>query len=84
MAGHIETEIRLKKILYEVLGQSHTSLTDTIIGDLGADSLDIVEIMILIEERFGIDQLDEARYAQAKTVGDLINLINQSQQPEAA
>ena len=43
--------------------------------DLGADSLDTVEIIMSIEEEFGIE-IPEEDAAKAKAVGDVINYIN--------
>ena len=43
--------------------------------DLGADSLDVVEILMNIEDKYGITVPDEVVMA-TKTVGDLTKLIN--------
>ncbi len=45
-----------------------------LVEDLGADSLDAVEIMFALEEKFGLEIDDEAAL-QMKTVGDLVNYI---------
>lgn len=47
-----------------------------LIGDLGADSLEIVEIAMAIEEQFGIDVDDEAA-EKFETVGDVIEHVRQ-------
>lgn len=46
-----------------------------IIEDLGADSLDIVEMLMTLEEEFGISLSDE-QATQMKTVKDIYNIIN--------
>lgn len=49
---------------------SDTSLTD----DLGADSLDVVDLIMSIEDEFGIEIPDEVA-EQVKTVGDLVDFV---------
>lgn len=46
-----------------------------IVKDLGADSLDIVEMLMSFEEEFGISVPDEET-VNIKTVGDVVELIN--------
>ncbi len=43
--------------------------------DLGADSLDTVELVMEFEESFGIDEIPEEEAENIKTVGDAINYI---------
>jgi acyl carrier protein len=43
--------------------------------DLGADSLDTVELVMEFEENFGIDEIPEEEAEQIKTVGDAIEYI---------
>ena len=50
----------------------NTSIAD----DLGADSLDVVELMMSIEEEFGIS-IDEEDVRTFKTVGDVIGYIDE-------
>ena len=52
---------RVKKIVVEHLGVEADKVTESasFIDDLGADSLDIVELVMLIENRFNIDIPDE-------------------------
>ena len=45
-----------------------------IIEDLGADSLDLVELIMSLEEEFGISITDESIYAY-KTVGEIVTFI---------
>ena len=45
-----------------------------IIDDLGADSLDLVEIVMIAEEEFGI-AIDDEKAETVKTVGDLVDVI---------
>lgn len=50
------------------------TLTSNLIEDLGADSLDIVEMIMTFEDEFGVTLPDED-IASMKTVGDVINYI---------
>ncbi len=43
--------------------------------DLGADSLDLVEIIMKLEEQFGIE-IDDAKAEQLKNVQDVINYVH--------
>lgn len=65
----------IKKILSEQLGVDESAITaDTSIEDLGADSLDLVEIIMNIEEEFGIT-VDDSAVEGLKKVGDIVNYI---------
>ncbi len=44
-------------------------------NDLGADSLDLVELSMALEEEFGVEELDEEDVANIKTVGDLVRYL---------
>ena len=46
-----------------------------LIEDLGADSLDAVELIMALEDEFGIEVDDDAAQ-NAKTIGDLVNYID--------
>ena len=43
--------------------------------DLGADSLDIVELSMALEEEFGVSEMSEEDIAGIATVGDLVNYL---------
>lgn len=58
---------------FEIDASSITKDTD-IPGDLGADSLDIVEMIMMLEEEFGIVITDESIYGY-KTVGEITAFI---------
>ena len=62
---------KVKKIISEQLevDQSIISEGSTITGDLGADSLDLVDLAMSIEDEFDIEISDEA-LDKIKTVGD--------------
>lgn len=58
---------------FEIDMNKITEDTD-IVGDLGADSLDLVEMIMMLEEEFGIVITDEAIYGY-KTVGEITAFI---------
>ena len=49
--------------------------SDRIAAGLAIDSLAIVEILLVLEERFGIERMDDPRTAKVTSVGDLVELI---------
>ena len=70
-------ESKVKGIIAEQLGVSEEEIkiTSSFIEDLGADSLDIVELVMAMEEEFEVEIPDEEA-ENIKTVGDAINYIN--------
>ena len=78
MAELTKDEIRAKiiKIVVENLGVSEEQVTDDaqFAQDLGADSLDQVELVMSLEEEFGAEIRDEDADS-LNTVGDAINYI---------
>ncbi len=66
----------LKNILETQLDVDPSTVTEntSIIDDLGADSLDIVELMMSVEEEFQITVSDSDAHL-FKTVGDVVNYI---------
>ena len=69
---------RVRAIIAEQLGVKLEEVTDTasFIEDLGADSLDTVELVMALEEEFGIEIPDEDAEKMV-TVGDAIKYIEQ-------
>ncbi|MEA2665777.1 MAG: acyl carrier protein [Candidatus Eremiobacteraeota bacterium] len=72
-----DTFARVKKIIVEQLGVEDTEVTQeaSITDDLGADSLDQVELVMAFETEFGIDIPDEEA-EKIKTVGDAVSKID--------
>ena len=68
---------KVKDIIEKELGVEREKLTPeaSFIEDLGADSLDIVELVMAMEEEFEVEIPDEEA-ENIKTVGDAINYIN--------
>ncbi|MBE6095366.1 MAG: acyl carrier protein [Schwartzia sp.] len=71
---------KVRDIVVEQLGVEADDVTieSTFIDDLGADSLDIVELIMAFEEEFSIEIPDEAA-EKIKTVQDVVNYIDQNQ-----
>ena len=69
---------RVKKIVVEHLGVDETKVSNTasIIDDLGADSLDTVELVMAFEEEFGCEIPDDAA-EKIVTVKDAIDFISE-------
>lgn len=67
---------KVKEIIVEQLGVAETSVTmeASFIDDLGADSLDIVELIMAIEEAFKLEIPDEDA-EKVVTVGDVVDYI---------
>ncbi len=74
-----DTFDRVKKIIVDQLGVDETEVTQeaSITDDLGADSLDQVELVMAFETEFGIDIPDEEA-EKIKTVGDAVTKIDSS------
>lgn len=71
---------RVKKIVVEHLGvdADKVTLEASFIDDLGADSLDNVELVMAFEEEFGVEIPDDAAET-IQTVGDAVKFIEKSQ-----
>ena len=69
---------RVKKIVIEHLGVEEEKVTDnaSFIDDLGADSLDNVELVMAFEEEFDIEIPDDAA-EHIQTVGDAVKFLEQ-------
>ena len=67
---------KVKKIIVEQLGVAETSVTmeASFIDDLGADSLDIVELIMALEEEFDMEIPDEDA-EKIVTVSDVVDYI---------
>ena len=70
---------RVKKIVVEHLGAEEGKVVAeaSFIDDLGADSLDTVELVMAFEEEFGVEIPDEAA-EKIQTVQDAVNYISEN------
>jgi acyl carrier protein len=71
-----EISEKVKKVVAEVLGIDISKITEdaSFVEDLGADSLDTVELIMALEEEFEVD-IPENMAANIKTVGDVVEFI---------
>ena len=74
-----DTANRVKKIVAEHLGVEESKVTESasFIDDLGADSLDTVELVMAFEEEFGCEIPDEAA-EKILTVKDAIDYLSKA------
>ena len=52
------------------------SMESSFVDDLGADSVDLVELVMALEEEFDIGEIDEEDLAGLKTVGDCVRYLS--------
>ena len=73
----MESMDRIKKIIVDQLGVDESKITEnsSFVDDLGADSLDIVELIMAFEEEFDIEIPDEDA-EKIKTVGDAVKYLS--------
>ena len=67
---------KVKEIIVEQLGVAESAVTEeaSFIDDLGADSLDIVELVMALEEEFDIE-IPDADAEKVVTVNDVVDYI---------
>lgn len=72
---------KVKEVIIDQLGiedEEKITMETTFIDDLGADSLDVVELIIALEEEFGME-IPETEAEKIVTVGDVVEYINSVQ-----
>jgi acyl carrier protein len=71
-----EVREKVKKIIVDHLGVDASKVTDeaSFIDDLGADSLDTVELVMAFEEEFG-SEISDSEAEKILTVGDAVKFI---------
>jgi len=71
---------KIKEILssqFDVDADSITQETD-IVDDLGADSLDLVDMLMSLEDEFNIGEVPDALVEKIRTVGQLVTYIEEN------
>ncbi len=70
---------RVKKIVVEYLGVDETKVMDnsSFMDDLGADSLDAIELAMAFEDEFGCE-IPDAAAEKIMTVKDIVDFIEQN------
>ena len=67
---------KVAKLLAEQFGLEVEEITEDMgMDDLGADSVDLVELSMNLEEEFGIEEMSEEDIASIHTVGDLVGYL---------
>jgi len=79
--GEPSIEGKLKEMIIKQFGVSESAVTleSSFVNDLGADSLDIVELVMELEDEFDVNIPDEDA-EKIQTVGDAIKYINEHTQ----
>ncbi|MGI6578227.1 MAG: acyl carrier protein [Eubacteriales bacterium] len=75
---------KVAKMLAEQFGVDESTITmkTSFEEDLGADSLDIVELTMMIEEEFDLGEIEDGDLEVLKTVGDVVELITSRNQED--
>ena len=67
---------KITALLADQFSVEQDSITmDTTFEDLGADSLDIVELSMALEEQFDVGEMEDSEAAKLHTVGDLVRMV---------
>ncbi len=76
---HDEIFDKVKEVIVDQLSVEEDDITEdaSFVDDLGADSLDIVELVMALEEQFGVSIPDE-QAEKIKTVGDAVSFISEN------
>ncbi len=69
---------RMRRIIAEQFSTDEDEITmeTSFEGDLGADSVDLVELVMSMEEEFDIGEVQEEELTSLSTVGDCVNFLN--------
>ncbi len=69
---------KLQELIAEqfALNQDEITMASSFTDDLGADSVDLVELVMAMEEEFDLDEIEEDDLAQLKTVGDCVKFLS--------
>jgi len=70
---------KIQKLIADQFGIDAGTITEdtSFVDDLNADSIDIVELMMSVEEEFAVGEVEETVLADMKTVGDIVNYIRE-------
>ncbi len=69
---------KIRELIVDQFGadEQEISMETSFIDDLSADSLDVVELIMAIEEEFNIE-VDDSQVEQIQTVGDVVNYLSE-------
>ncbi len=77
MSSEIETKVRSIVVEHLDVEESKVTLEASFIDDLGADSLDTVELVMAFEEEFGIE-IPDGEADKIQTVGDAVRFLTEN------
>ena len=68
---------KLSALIAEQFGVDASEITEetSFVGDLGADSLDLVELIMSVKEAFDLGEVEDGTLENVKTVGDVVQFI---------
>jgi len=67
----------LKELIADLLNVSASEITErSYLSDLGAESIDIVNLVMRIEERFKLDEIEDEDFQEFQTVGEVVDYLN--------
>ena len=68
---------RIQKLICEqfLVEPEIVTLETTFVDDLGADSLDVVELTMALEEEFSLPEISDEELKKIATVGDLVDYV---------
>ncbi len=58
------------------LDEDEITMASSFVDDIGADSVDLVELVMAMEEEFELDEIEEDDLTQLKTVGDCVKYLS--------
>ncbi len=69
---------KLRELVAEQFGVTEDAITmeTSFVEDLSADSVDIVDMMLGVEDLFDIGEIEEDALKRIKTVGDIVNYVS--------
>lgn len=69
---------RIQKLICEqfLVEPETVTMETTFVDDLGADSLDVVELTMALEEEFSLPEISDEELKKIQTVGDLVEYVS--------
>ena len=66
----------LKGLIADLLNVSEAEISErSYLSDLGAESIDIVNLVMRIEEEFGLEEIEDEDVQELQTVGEVVNYL---------
>ena len=66
----------LKELIADLLNVSEAEISErSYLSDLGAESIDIVNMVMRLEERFGLDEIEDEDVQELQTVGEVVDYL---------